>query len=440
LPVSLARIGMTLMLVVDTMVVGRFGTDDLAALAIATVPGQTAQTIGVGFLMGGLIEIASAVGRGEFALAGAAWRRSLVYALAAGLLAMLFAVLALPWVLAPEMTGAVADKACVIVWIVGASAPGVLVFTAASMLLQALERPLVAVWITLAANVVNLGLDLVLVFGGFGLPALGGIGAAISTLVVRNAMALAIVVYVVRVMPGRAALGPARRSDHSWRRGRRQRRLGYAEALSMGIESGSFALMMVFAGRLGAREVAAYTIAINLNMLFFMVAVGIGGAAAVLVAQARGRGDGAGMAMAASNGFILFTAVTSVVAVAMLVFPEPVLGLYSRDPALAAVAVPIVAIIGLVNLVDGAQRVIANVLRAYGETWLPTTSHLVSYLAIMLPAGYLIGVEAGQGAYGLVLAIALASVVASCLLLARFLYLSRRSRPLLAEINAGELS
>jgi MATE family multidrug resistance protein len=134
------------------------------------------------------------------------------------------------------------------------------------------------------------------------------------------------------------------------------------------------------------------------------------------------------MAAAAWNGYTLFVATTSLVAAAMLGFPQAVLGLYSRDPTLAAVAVPVISIIGLVNLVDGAQRVVANVLRAYGETWLPTASHLVSYVAVMLPAGYLLGVEAGHGAFGLVLAVALASVVATSLLFARFLWLSRRPR------------
>lgn len=438
LPISAARIGLTMMLVVDSMMVGHFGTGDLAGLAFASVFVQTAQTVGLGLLTGGLVEISAAIGRGDLPDAGAIWRRSLGYALAIGLIAVGLGAFAGDLFLATGLAPELAAEAAGIVGILGWSLPPMLVYIASVMLLESMGRPFVAVWIMLGANVANLLLDWLLVFGPFGLPALGAEGAALGTLAVRVCIAVAIVAYIVRILPERRALGRPRLADHRWSAGRRQRRLGVAEGLSMGIESGSFSMMAVFAGRFGALELAAYTIAININMLLFMIAVGVGGATAVLAARARGRGDPAGMAAAAWSGYGVFAGATGVIAVLLAVFPAAALGFYTNDPALAAVALPLVAIVGFVNLVDGAQRVVANVLRAYGEAWLPTSSHLFSYVFVMVPVGWLLGVAAGLGAMGLVLAIAIASVVATVLLFARFLWLSSRPLALAGGLRAGE--
>ncbi|MCW2238856.1 MATE family efflux transporter [Azospirillum canadense] len=426
LPISASRVGQTAMLAIDSMMVGHYGTDALAGFAFGSSVVQTMQIVGLGLLMGGMVEISAAVGRGRLDEAGAIWRRSLVYALAIGLVGLLLATRAPDLLLATGLSAELAERAGRIAMILAGSLPPMLVYIASVMLLEGLGRPAAAVWIMAGANLVNLALDAVLVFGFAGIPALGAEGAALGTLAVRIGVAAAAVGFIVWRLPERTLLGRPALSDHAWAAGRRQRRMGVAEGLSMGIESGAFATMTLFAGWAGARELAAYTIAINVNMLLFMIAVGIGGATTVRVAQARGRDDPAGMFGAAWMGFAVFGAVALAVAIALAAQPGGVLALYTRDPVLAALAVPMIMLIGPVHLVDGMQRLISNVLRGYGETWLPTASHLLSYVVVMVPVGHWLCIGAGFGAYGLVLAIGAASLLATGLLFARFLWLSRR--------------
>ncbi len=194
----------------------------------------------------------------------------------------------------------------------------------------------------------------------------------------------------------------------------------------MGMESGAFAIMVLFAGWLGATELAAYSIAINLNMLLFMLAVGVGGASAVRVAQAYGRRDGAGMARTGWTGVGVYAGLMGLVSAVFLGIPELITVLYTTDTALIEAAEPLVALVGIVVLIDGSQRVVANILRGYGEAWLPTTSHLVSYIVVMIPLGHYLGVTLGQGALGLILAIIVASVIATGLLFSRFIWLAAR--------------
>ncbi|WP_345773870.1 MATE family efflux transporter [Azospirillum endophyticum] len=423
---SASRVGQTAMLAVDSMMVGHYGTDALAGFAFGSSMVQTLQIIGLGLLMGGMVEISAAVGRGRLDEAGAIWRRSLAYAFVIGLASVGLTAWAPELFLATGLPAALAEQAGRIAMILAGSLPPMLVYVASVMLLEGLGRPAAAVWIMAGANLANLALDAVLVFGFAGLPALGAEGAAFGTLAVRIGIALAAVATILWWLPERRALGRAARSDHAWAAGRRQRRLGLAEGMSMGLESGSFAVMTLFAGWAGARDLAAYTIAINVNMLLFMIAVGIGGATTVRVAQARGRDDPAAMADAAWMGFAVFGAVALAVAMVLVAWPGGVLALYTADPALAAAAVPLIVLMGPVHLVDGMQRLIANALRGYGETWLPTASHLLCYVVVMVPAGHLLCLPAGFGAYGLVLAIGAASLLATALLFTRFLWLSRR--------------
>lgn len=426
LPIIIARIGLTLMLVADNMIVGHFGTGPLAAFALGLMLVQTLQMLGLGLLMGSAVEMAAAFGRDALDEVGRIWRRALAHALVIGGLGALLSLAAPSVFVLLGQEPALATAAGEIAALFGWSLPPVLVYIATVGLLEATGRPYVGVVLLLAANLVNLGLGLWLGHGGLGLPALGAFGVTMATLAARLLLAGGALAYVFLLMPGRRSLGGPRWSDHRWADGRRQRRIGYAEGLSLGIESGAFAAMTLFAGRAGAAQLAAYTIAINLNMLMFMVAVGIGGAAAVRVSQGRGRGDPAAMARSAATALLVYAGVMLLVGFAFLALPDLFAGFYSGDAGLLAVTVPVVAGIGFLSLIDGAQRVVANILRGYGDTWAPTASHLFAYVVVMVPAGHLLALRLGLGAGGLVLAIAIASVVATGLLLARLSRLKRR--------------
>ncbi|MCW0180825.1 MAG: MATE family efflux transporter [Zavarzinia sp.] len=428
LPIIMARIGLTLMLVADNMIVGHFGAGPLAAFALGLMLVQTGQMLGLGLLMGSAVEMAAAFGRDALDEVGRIWRRAIAYAVVIGLAGVALSHAAPAIFIALGQEPGLAASAGEIAALFGWSLPPVLIYIASIGLLEATGRPYVGVVLLLVANLVNLGLGLLLGQGGLGLPALGAFGVTMATLAARLLLAGGALAYILLLMPGRRSLGRPRWSDHRWADGRRQRRIGYAEGLSLGIESGAFAAMTLFAGWAGAVQLAAYTIAINLNMLMFMVAVGIGGAAAVQVSRARGRGDRAAMARSAATALLIYTGVMLLVGLAFVALPERFAGFYTGDAALLAVTIPVVAGIGFLSLIDGAQRVVANILRGYGDTWLPTASHLFAYVVVMVPAGHLLALRLGLGAGGLVLAIALASVVATGLLLARLARLKRRPR------------
>lgn len=425
-----ARFGLTLLLVTSTVVLGHFASADaVAAFSLGVMLNQTMQNVGLGLLLGGLVEMSAAYGRGDRRECGAVWRRSLLYGVGLGVLANFGTVLLHDFLLAIGQPETLAHDAALVTRLVVLGLPGMLAYTASMFLLESIGRPRIAFAFMVFANVVNLGLCIVLVRGWGPIPPLGSEGAAIATAIVRTALGIGAVAYVLLVLPRSFDVGRAHWADFSWEAGKRQRRIGYAEGSSMAIETSAFTMMALYAGKLGTLDLAAYSIAMNLNVVVFTLAVGIGGASAVRVAHSRGAGDPAGMARSAVGGLALHSLVVGLIAIAMFFLPGRLIGLYTADGLLAAAAIPLVAAMGLVSLADGTQRVLGNILRGYGEAWLPTTCHLLAYIFIMVPLGYVLALRMEYGSLGLLAAIGLSSTALVVLQAGRLFWLAERERP-----------
>jgi MATE family multidrug resistance protein len=425
-PVAGARFGIALLLACDYMVVGRYQGSALADLGLAMMVNQTFQTVSIGLLIGGMVESAAALGRGDRRASIAILRRSMLYALGLGAAVMLLAQAA-PWFFAVAgQDPGVAAEAGHLVRLVTLGMPGMLLFVAISYVLESMGRPGPGFVLMVIGNQVNLALNVLLVFGSSMTPELGAEGAAIATVVTRLALGIGalgfLFVYVPEAVPFRG-FGPL-----NWRDGARERRIGYAEGLSMGLESCSFTVLALIAGMIGPLALAGYSLSINLNMMIFTAALGFGGATAVLVGRARGAGDWSAVGLAGGLGLGMHTLAVGCLAVALVVVPGAFARLYTDAPEVLAAATPLVSLVGLVMLLDGAQRVVGNALRGCGESWVPTTCHLCAYAFLMVPLGWLFGLRLEMGAAGLLLAIALASLAALGLLGGRFVYLVRRRR------------
>jgi MATE family multidrug resistance protein len=264
------------------------------------------------------------------------------------------------------------------------------------------------------------------VFGHLGVPEMGAVGAAIATTVVRWLMFLGLAGYVlVRLdvvrLGVRGSLGDGRGLD------RRLRRIGLPMGIAHGAESTGFSAMILFAGWVGANDVAAYTAAMNLIALAFMCAVGLATAASVRVGNAVGRGDAEGVAAAGWIAMAISVVLMLLVAVCFRAFAWPLAGLFGSDPEMLALAVATVAVASFVVVPDALQGVCIGALRGVGDVWPATCLYLVSFLVVMVPAGYLLGVRLGHGAPGLMQAVLVGTVVAAVLLCSRFRVVSRRA-------------
>lgn len=429
-PVVLSRLGIMVMGLTDAIVVGRHSAEQLGFHAMAWAPSSVFVTMAVGLLVGVQVMASRALGAGRPHETGAVLRRGLVYGLWIGAASGVgLAVLGPPLLHAVHLPKALADGATAPLIVFSLSLPLYAVSVVLSFWLEGLSRPgpvTIAMWV---ANLVNLAVNLLLVPGTFGLPALGAVGGAWATFVARFALVLMLGLYVLRLKDARA-LGVFDKPALDRPASIEQRRIGYGAGASNFFEVAAFAGMSLVAGWVGGLSVAAWAVVINVAAVIFMIPLGISTATSVQVGRAFGSRDPAGMTRA---GWVAFgaTAVVGLIA-AVLLFPlrDLVGAAYTADPHALAIIAPALALTCLFLAPDAVQVVAAQALRARGEVWIPAMTHLISYGAIMGPLAWWLALPMGMGVNGIVWAVVVTSFVSMAFLLGRFRMLDLRDRSL----------
>jgi len=423
-PVVLARLGIMTMGLSDAIVVGRFSAEQLGFHALAWAPTSVVLTMTVGLLSGVQVMTARAIGEGRRQETGAVLRRGLAYSAWIGLASMLIlAVFGPPALHMMGLSRDLADGAGPVVRIFALSLPTYVMACAASFWLEALSRPVPAMLIMWGANLVNLVLLLLLVPGWFGLPAHGAQGAAWATFGARAFLLAGLAAYIVMMKEARD-LGVFRKPDRDRAAERAQREVGYGAGVSNFFEVASFASLNIIAGWIGGLAVAAWTAVLNVASVVFMVPLGLATATAVLVGRGYGARDLRAVIRSGAVGFSLAAAFGLLVS--LLVWPSArlIAQAYTTDPRVIAMAAPALVLSCLFFLADALQVVTAQALRARGDVWVPSLTHLMSYIVIMMPLAWWLAIPMGLGISGLVWAVIAASLVSAGLLLTRFWRLS----------------
>ena len=240
------------------------------------------------------------------------------------------------------------------------------------------------------------------------------------------ALAIATLAYILRLKEARA-WGVFDKPPRDPPAEAEQRRVGYGSGASNFFEVASFSGMNIIAGWIGPIAVAGYSIVLNVASVVFMVPLGLATATAVLVGRAYGRRDDEGIRRAALIGFAVAGAFGVVINIVVALLPGPIAGLYTRDAAALALTVPALLFCSLLFAPDALQVVVAQALRARGDVWPPTFTHLASYILVMTPMAYVLAIPMHMGLMGLIWGINVSGVVSAGLLLGRFWMRSRKS-------------
>lgn len=289
----------------------------------------------------------------------------------------------------------------------------------------ALGRPGLATLIAALGIVVNGLANYIFVFGNWGAPALGLQGAAIATVATSLAMLLAYVAAIAR--DNRLAryhvFGFVWRPD--WARFAEIMRVGTPIALTVAAEAGVFGGAAFLMGRIGALELAAHTLALQIAALAFQVPYGVGQAATIRVGYFLGARDPVGIARAGWSGIAMGGAFMLVTAAAMLFAPLPLLAIYldpwsAQNAALVALALEFLVVAAAFQLVDGLQAVGQGALRGLKDTRVPMWIAIFSYWVPGFGLATWLGFGTRLGATGIWLGLAAGLACAAALLLWRW--------------------
>ena len=426
LPVMLARLGVLTIVTMDTAMSGHASGDDLAWYAVAIAPQIPLLLVGIGLLMGTVVLTAQAVGAGAPERCGAIWRTALVHAAVAGAVMATACTFGESFLLATGQPEDIAAGGGRVLVALGFGMPAMLLYVATSFFLEGIGRPVPGMVIIIGANVLNVILNWLLIFGHGGFPALGAEGAAIASSIVRWCMFAAAALYVLRFVH-RRRFGITAPANPAERLGPRMRRIGLPMGLAHGLEASAFAVMTLIAGLLGAAQVGGYSIPMNLLALAFMGAIGLSTAASIRVGNAVGRGDRAGVRWAGWMAVGVATIYLAAIGLAFGLVPDRLATLYTADAAVLAIAAPAIIVGAIAAIPDGVQGVLMGALRGASDVWPATFLYIFSFWVVMVPLGYWLAVPEGHGATGLMIAVVAGTTVASLLLGWRFRLVSARA-------------
>jgi MATE family multidrug resistance protein len=398
-PVVAVQLGLMLMGVVDTVMVGRLSAQALAAVALGNLYFFGVIVIGMGTLMALDPIVAQAVGARDDPAIARGLQRGILLATAITLPASAGMAAIRPLLRLSGQPPAIVDPASQYGWLI---IPGILpfyLFLVLRQTLQAMGRIAPIVWVTLGANLLNALLDWILIFGKLGSPPLGVAGSALATTASRWVLA------ALLLAAGWRELGPRLRPwrRESWRLEPLLRMLGLGVpiGLQMFFEYGVFGLIGALMGRIGALALAAHHVALNLAAIVFMVPQGVGAAAAVLVGQAIGAGDIPRARRAALGAILLGAGFMAGSGTLFISLPEWLARLYTPDDSVVALAGTLIVLAASFAIFDGLQAVAIGILRGIGDTRVPVGLSLLGYWLIGLPVSLVLGFRLGFGPAGL---------------------------------------
>lgn len=434
-PIALAQGGLSLMGLIDTAVVGRAGEIPLAAVGLANAVFFGTIVFGIGLLVGLDPLISQAMGAGQPRRARQLYWQGVWIALIAAA-ALSIPVLLLPLLL--EAGGIAKDVAAetnnYLYWRLPSLAPAFL-FIAARSYLQSCKRTGLLVWVVLIANLLNLGLDVWLVFGGEQLPwwtgpmrwvpPMGAAGAALATTLCSVAQ-MGMVFWGVKRVPVEGA--PDLLALRRWAPAdaRAIWRIGGPVGAHFVAEVGVFALAGFLAGRMGPISMASHQIALTIASLTFCFAMGIGNAGCVMVGWAVGARDTAGARRAGLLAFVAGAVFMGANAVLLAVFSHPIASLMTDLPQVIEAAAPLLVVAGAFQLSDGVQGVGAGVLRGAGDSRFTFVANMFGHYGVGLPVALLLGPWGAFGVQGIWWGLSVGLTVVAVALFTRFWRLSSR--------------
>ena len=436
-PISVARAAILIMYVVDTVMTGWAGPEELGALGLGVAPQLTFMLISIGILQSTAVMTAQAIGAGEPRRTGAIFRSGLCHAAGLGLAGVLLSFAA-AWFF--RLTGQppdVIDDAAAVSLAFAAGVPGMLLFVTANLTLEATHRPKVGMTVMLLANLVNIPLNGILVLGWGGLvEPMGAVGAVAGSSVLRWFAFLAtlgvLVLWDGRLGDPRGVIAALRGAADAANKaaktgiGRTIRRVGLPIGIAQGVESAAFSSLIFIAGRIGKEAIAAHQATIAVVSFVYMIAIGVSAATAIRVGNAVGRNLPDDVRLAGWSGIILAGVLATPFAIAFLFRPELVAGIYGLDGAALRITAATIAAGGLILIFDAMMGAGLGALRGVGDVWMPLALQIVAFWIVAVPLSALFAIRYGFGAPGLWYGI-LCGVFLSILFLAlRFRAVSNR--------------
>ena len=406
-PVLIGQLAIIAFGVIDTAMVGRYSATDLAALGLGSSI-YISVYIGLTGILTALQPIAGQLfGALRETEIGEEVRQALWLAAVLSVIGFVCLYFPQPLLSIADAPPALHERTLAYLRILSLGLPASLAFRVYSSLTNAVGKPRLVMFLQVGALMLKIPLNLWFIFGGFGVPALGGPGCAIASTMINWLIAIVGMTVLVRVEFFRPFGVFSRFCWPVWHRQKALLKLGIPMGLSYLIEVTSYTFMALFISHFGTTTLAGHQITGNIGAVLYMTPLSIGVASATLVSQALGAQRFDAARSLARHGIALSCGIACVYGVALFALRPYLLEAYTPDSQVIAAAMPLLAIVVFYHFFDALQITTAFVLRAYKVAVVPTVIYAVALWGIGLGGGYLLGFDVGgyaptwlQGARG----------------------------------------
>ncbi|MBP5641906.1 MAG: MATE family efflux transporter [Paludibacteraceae bacterium] len=434
-PVMLTQFGAALVGLADSIMVGHYGTTDLAAVSFSNALFFTVMVFAMGALMGITPLVGHVHGRLEKLLKESTTDEEIAHKheqitsyLANGLiftaLMSLFSLILLAPCIGfldafgqePEVVTCAKPYYILIVL----SIVPFLLFTFSKQFLEGLGNTNIAMLITIGCNILNILLNWLFIYGHCGLPAMGAEGAGWASLIARCLMPICFFIAMLCKADWRRYLTSMRRYLITRREVEHLISIGMPIGLQSFAEAFLFTASFVIIGWISKESLAAHHIANQMADLTFMLALGIGSATTIRVSHQLGKGDLQAVRMASHASVHLCLLMNTIGAAIMILGRNVIPYIFTNDPEVIPIASTLLIIAGTLQYADGLQCIGAAMLRGIQDVRVPMRIALFAYIGVALPLGLALTFPIGLGAKGMWIAFVIALAIPAVLFHVRF--------------------
>jgi MATE family multidrug resistance protein len=419
-PVIIGQLGIIMMGVVDSLMVGKLGAAPLAAASLGNSLAFIILIIGIGVSLAVTPLVAIAVGSNKFEDCGVYFRQSLLVNSVLSIIIAFAIYFGADLIHYFNQPLEVQYQAKYFMRIIGFSAIPLMIFQTYKQFIEGLSVMRPAMIIVLLANLINVFGNWVLVFGNLGLPALGLNGSGWATFASRVFMALALMGFVMNNKFFKKYDVSFHFKSINWPVIKKILSLGLPSGIQYFFEVGAFSFAVIMVGWLGTKQLAAHQIAINLASISFMAVLGISVAGSIRVGNAVGMKDISETRRAGFTASLLGASIMLVAGIIFILFRNFLPTLYVTDEVVISYASSLLIIAALFQLSDGTQAVGIGILRGLTDVKFPTAITFIAYWIVGLPIGYLLGFTYELGVQGVWVGLLLGLTTSAILLTLRF--------------------
>lgn len=434
-PVIMGMLGHTIVGLVDNLMVGQLGAAELAAVSLGNSFFFVAMSIGIGFSTAITPLVAEADSEHNFAKGKSAFKHGFVLCSLLAIVLFVLILLAKPLMYMMDQPQEVVVLALPYLDIIAISLVPLIIFQALKQFSDGMSLTKFPMYATIIANVINVFFNYVLIFGVWGFPKMGVVGAGIGTLIARFVMIMLMWYFLNRLEKTKAYVKDLKLFvlEHSMLK--KINSLGLPSALQMFFEVGLFTAAIWLSGTLGKNPQAANQIALNLSSMTFMIATGLSVTAMIRVGNQKGLKRPVELRRIATSIFIMGLALAILFALIFLIFNKVLPTFYldlndlthfADNQNVVEIASSLLIIAALFQISDSTQVVFLGALRGLQDVKIPTLITFFAYWIIGFPVSYFLGDASKYGSSGIWIGLLAGLTASSIFLYIRFNYLSKQ--------------